>query len=342
MTERGPFTGMRGAPGPAEPSNSGDSPAPAGRPQAVAGLPADLSAVRRTDAIIDSLAARRAAGSAARSPATSEPAADPEAAAGPEGTAVAGPECARQRQADDPDPAVRLLHALITDVDDQDPGSDTGSEPAPTGPQPAPPAPSGPGSGSRRRGPRTIVALGVAGAVLASTGVAAAGSGVAHRTTASPPSTSGVSDDAEKSPRSETDAGWHGDRSRSPVRSLPETESPARRKASDGRRVTDPPKTGPRNLYPRQWPRRPDAPTTDTYSTPSKPPRNGPATSPGAGAPPKSEAPPTTDDTPPTSDTPPKSDDQPKTGHGTGRPPSDSREHAQKRVNPYQHPHRHR
>ncbi|WP_207934761.1 hypothetical protein, partial [Actinomadura sp. KC06] len=69
MTERGPFTGMRGAPGPAEPSNSGGSPAPAGLPQAAAGTPADLSAVRRTDAIIDSLAARRAAGSTARSPA---------------------------------------------------------------------------------------------------------------------------------------------------------------------------------------------------------------------------------------------------------------------------------
>ncbi len=97
----------------------------------------DLAAVRRTDALIEALAARCAPGSAAR-------------------------------PADDPDPAVRLLRALITDVDEQT----------------APPAPSGPGP--RRRGPRTIVALGVAGAVLASTGVAAAGSGVDHQPSAAP------------------------------------------------------------------------------------------------------------------------------------------------------------
>ncbi|QKW39229.1 hypothetical protein HUT06_38680 [Actinomadura sp. NAK00032] len=114
---------------------------------------ADLAAVRRTDALIESLAARRPAGPA--------PAAAP--------ASPAPPACA----GDDPDPAVRLLNALIIDVDDQT------ADPAP----PAPPAPSGP----RRRGPRTIVALGVVGAVLASTGVAAAGGGAADRSTAAAP-----------------------------------------------------------------------------------------------------------------------------------------------------------
>ncbi|TDB91272.1 hypothetical protein E1264_02005, partial [Actinomadura sp. KC216] len=127
MTERGPFTGLRGAPDPAEPSTPGGSPAPASPPQAVAGLPADLNAVRRTDAIIDSLAARRAAGSAPRSPAAeaAAPTAEPEdacpAESGPEAAASAEPDCGRPRPADDPDPAVRLLRALITDVDDQSP-----------------------------------------------------------------------------------------------------------------------------------------------------------------------------------------------------------------------------
>ncbi|MFV2175304.1 hypothetical protein [Actinomadura sp. LOL_011] len=105
--------------------------------------------MRRTDAIIDAMAARPVAGSADR-------------AAAP----------------DDADPAVRLLTALISDVE-----------------EPAPPVPAGPGP--RRRGPRTIVALGVAGAVLASTGVAAAGSGVTDRSSAVAPTTPGPSGRAE-------------------------------------------------------------------------------------------------------------------------------------------------
>ncbi|QFG23966.1 hypothetical protein [Actinomadura sp. WMMB 499] len=132
MTERSP-----GAPNPAEPARPHDVPAAGHGPSA----PTDLSAVRRTDAIIDAMAARRAAGSA-------EPG--------------------------DPDPAVRLLNALISDIE-----------------EPAPPVPAGPGP--RRRGPRTIVALGVAGAVLASTGVAAAGSGVTDRSSAVAPTTPGPS-----------------------------------------------------------------------------------------------------------------------------------------------------
>ncbi|WP_131732699.1 hypothetical protein, partial [Actinomadura formosensis] len=59
MTERGPRTGIGGAPNPAGSSHSGDAPAPAGRPPAA--VPAvDLAAVRRTDALIEALAARRA------------------------------------------------------------------------------------------------------------------------------------------------------------------------------------------------------------------------------------------------------------------------------------------
>ncbi|WP_433464651.1 hypothetical protein [Spirillospora sp. CA-128828] len=226
MTERGPLTGLQGAPDPAEPSHPGDSPAPA------TGLPADLGAVRRTDELIESLA-RRAAGSAAR------------------------PETGRPRlpdpgRADDRDPAVRLLSALITDVDDQDPGPET-----------APPPPSGP----RRRGPRTIVALGVAGAVLASSGVAAAGGGVADRTAASPvPSTSGVSDDADRA-TADTDADLPG-RKRPPVRPAPEPGGPTARKPSgspDAGRI--------KRRLERTIPRRPDrserAPAPAVNSAPS-------------------------------------------------------------------------
>ncbi|MFI0405241.1 hypothetical protein [Actinomadura sp. 3N508] len=296
MTERGPFTGMRGAPGPAEPSTSGGTPAPASPPQAVPGLPADLSAVRRTDAIIDSLAARRAAGSAARSEAAA-PTAGPEGPcpAEPDSQAAASaePGCGRPRPADDPDPAVRLLRALITDVDDQSPSA----EPAPP-PQPAPP---GPGSGPRRRGPRTIVALGVAGAVLASTGVAAAGGGVVDGTTASPPPKSaGVADDADKSGIDDTDAGWRDDRSRAPVRAVPQRKTPGEH------RLYEPVNTRLPNVYPPQrHPHRPDGAPTNVYGTPGapaptpgvpvmpgKPATPGPGT-PGTPATPGTSAPPT-------------------------------------------------
>ncbi|GAA3965745.1 hypothetical protein GCM10023085_55300 [Actinomadura viridis] len=142
MTER-----SQGGPDPAEPSTRGaafptppsDAPptasAPGGsteRPAATAPPGWDLTAVRRTDALLDALAGRGAAAT--------------EAAAG---TA---------------DPAVRLLHALIRDVDEEPPRRQ-----ASPGERPSPP------NGPRRRGSRTIVALGVAGAVLAGSGVAAAG-----------------------------------------------------------------------------------------------------------------------------------------------------------------------
>ncbi|MGI5323485.1 hypothetical protein [Actinomadura nitritigenes] len=187
MTERSP-----GAPDPVGPSNSGGTREPGSRPPAPAvTLLADLGAVRRTDALIDALAARRAAGS------TGRPSAD--RAAG---------ECARAADGDEgsSDPAVRLLRALIADVDDQGPGRDaSASGPSDPGPGTPPPAP---GPGPRRRGPRTIVALGVAGAVLASTGVAAAGSGITERAAASPPAGAGVSGPAE--PRAkDTDVGTH-------------------------------------------------------------------------------------------------------------------------------------
>ncbi|RKS76164.1 hypothetical protein BZB76_1514 [Actinomadura pelletieri DSM 43383] len=240
MTERGPFTGMRGAPGPAEPSNTGDPPAPAGGSRTA---PADLSEVRRTDAIIDSLAARRAAGSTARS------------ATFPEGT-----DSGRPRHTDDP--AVRLLTALITDVDDQDPA-----------PEASPPPP-GPGSGPRRRGPRTIVALGVAGAVLASTGVAAAGGGTVDRPAAFPAPTSPADQqtNAKKPPPTDTDAGFHAEAPRPRLRPVADTDRPAAsRKPSGPRKDRHQTRTRPRYLFPPAPPahgRPQNPPGTPTYSAP--------------------------------------------------------------------------
>ncbi|WP_141580745.1 hypothetical protein [Actinomadura sp. WMMA1423] len=254
MTERGPHTGLRGASDPTEPSPSGDAPAPApaSRPFAA---PVDLSAVRRTDALIESLAARDAAGTAAGAePSAGGPAEG--AAAGPgellrPGRRDGEPDTAEQSRADDRDPAVRLLRALIVDVDDQasdDRRSDT----------PGPPAPSGPGP--RRRGPRTIVALGVAGAVLASSGVAVAGGG-AERTTASPaPSASGVAEEAGRTV--DTEAGVL-DRPRPPARPAP--ERPAVRTPSgdpdpdprQGREDYRPFKRRGERGGPRRIPRRP-------------------------------------------------------------------------------------
>ncbi|NDU75132.1 hypothetical protein GWI34_21235, partial [Actinomadura sp. DSM 109109] len=108
MTDRGPLTGLRGAPDPDEPAH-GDSPARA-RPPAVP--PADLSAVRRTDALIESLAARAAASSATSAEGSPEGLAE-EPADDPAGARRGVPPD------DDRDPAVRLLRALIVDVDDQ-------------------------------------------------------------------------------------------------------------------------------------------------------------------------------------------------------------------------------
>ncbi|MFF5258832.1 hypothetical protein ACFY4C_07785 [Actinomadura viridis] len=142
MTER-----SQGGPDPAEPSTRGaafptppsDAPPTASAPGGSAERPAatappgwDLTAVRRTDALLDALAGRGAA--------------------------------ATEAAANTADPAARLLHALIRDVDEEPPRRQ-----AAPGERPSPP------NGPRRRGSRTIVALGVAGAVLAGSGVAAAG-----------------------------------------------------------------------------------------------------------------------------------------------------------------------
>lgn len=234
MTERGPLTGVQGGPNPAEPSHSGDSPSPA------AGLPEDLGAVRRTDALIEALAARRRIGGPAARP-----------GATPEDSLGGG------RQADASDPAVRLLHALISDVEDQ--GSD---------PDTAPPAP--PGPGPRRRGPRTIVALGVAGAVLASSGVAAAGGGVADQTTASPaPSTAGVPDDVDRA-KAGTGAGTR-DRVRPSVRTAPEPGgvTAPRPPGDEGRKEIDRLKRRLDRLVPRRRPEPPEGPAPVVNSAPS-------------------------------------------------------------------------
>ncbi|WP_395109448.1 hypothetical protein [Actinomadura sp. SCN-SB] len=104
-------------------------------------LTGDTYAVRRTDALIDALGGRRPAGD------------DP-------GLGLAH------------DPAVNLLKALLKDV--SEPSVAASPDQGADGPDRA-----GPPRGPRRRGSRTIVALGVAGAVLATTGVAAAGPGEA-------------------------------------------------------------------------------------------------------------------------------------------------------------------
>ncbi|MEO3826768.1 hypothetical protein [Actinomadura sp. B10D3] len=245
MTERGPLTGVRGGPNPAEPSHSGDAPSSPGGPPAAP--PEDLGAVRRTDALIESLARRR------DRTARSGPA--------PEGSAPRPP-------ADDHDPAVRLLHALITDVDDPDSAAGPGTAP------PAPPAPQGPGP--RRRGPRTIVALGVAGAVLASSGVAAAGGGVADQTAASPvPSAAGAPDVPRAGTDTDTDTATHG-HVRPPVRSAPEPGATApggqeRKKIDRFKRRLDP--VARRRPEP---PERPESPAPMVNSAPSARP-DGPA-----------------------------------------------------------------
>ncbi|TYK47318.1 hypothetical protein [Actinomadura decatromicini] len=252
MTERGPRTGSGGAPGPAGPSTSGGPPGAATLPTA------DLSAVRRSDAIIESLAAWRLTVPSATVPEAPSPAETSESPspcgasapaplepAGAAGAAAerSGSECGRGRQADErgrqadePDPAVRLLRALIIDVDDQ--GSES---------EPAPPPPSGPGTGPRRRGPRTIVALGVAGAVLAGSGVAAAGGAAADHPAASSsqaPRVTGVADGAEKQAGGDIEA--VAERRRPPVvRPLP--ERPATRKPA---REYDPIRTRPRYPFP--------------------------------------------------------------------------------------------
>ncbi|MDL4776218.1 hypothetical protein [Actinomadura xylanilytica] len=166
--------------------------------------------MRRTDAIIEALAGRRDAGSASRSSTVPEPGAVPPGASGVSGVSEigrlkAGDAEAASQEGEEADPAVRLLRALVADVDEQaseraaDPSGD--ALPGTLSPGPGP----GPGSGSRRRGPRTIVALGVVGAVLASTGVAAAGGGLIHGS-ASPPSAAGAGKAQKTAPEGEATA----------------------------------------------------------------------------------------------------------------------------------------
>jgi hypothetical protein len=144
-------------------------------------MAAELSAVRGTDALVDALAARRAAGSG--------------------------------------DPAVRMLWALIKDVDElvparQGPAEHVAAEEIQADEdRPAPP------SGPRRRGPRTIVALGVAGAVLAGTGVAAAGGGMPGR---SAPQATGPAEEARHTGPEASEAGKAAaPRAQAPVRAEP-------------------------------------------------------------------------------------------------------------------------
>ncbi|MBO2452217.1 hypothetical protein J4573_34365 [Actinomadura barringtoniae] len=216
MTEhrarRGEATGAEHGhetPDPAEPST----------PDSRAGT-ADLSAVRRTDAIFDALAARRVAASEPSGSTDPIGSTDPDhvlplvPAPEPKTGALGAPESASG------DPAVRLLRALIADVDETPATTavtapETSAAPAVAIAQAASAARRGDGDadadgdapaeagatpstagGGRRRGSRTIVALGVAGAVLASTGVAAAGGGIAEHRSAPAPDKPGLSEDA--------------------------------------------------------------------------------------------------------------------------------------------------
>ncbi|MBA9001234.1 MULTISPECIES: hypothetical protein [Thermomonospora] len=144
MTERSP-----GAPDPAGGPPCGD-----GAAQQPAGAFWNLAAIRRSDDLMEALASRGPL-----------PAADP------------------ADGADDPDgadPAARLLRALVADVDAGAPALPdrrTGSEQPPA-------ADEDPDPGGPRRGPRTIVVLGIVGPLLTgvlTTGVAAATGGFIHR-----------------------------------------------------------------------------------------------------------------------------------------------------------------
>jgi hypothetical protein len=100
--------------------------------------PLSISAIRDSDTVVDALAARR---------------------------------LDRPAASDGDDPAVRLLQSLILDVDQGAPAPAAKGAPAPTT-APAPtPTPTG---RSRRRGARTVMALGISTAVFGTTGVAAA------------------------------------------------------------------------------------------------------------------------------------------------------------------------
>ncbi|GAA2117621.1 hypothetical protein [Actinomadura alba] len=111
--------------------------------------PLSISAIRDTDAVVDALAARVFA------------------TAGSPG-AVGSPGAAAP---DGGDPAVRLLQSLILDVDQVAPVPAANGAPAPSAAPVSAPAPQG---RSRRRGARTVMALGISTAVFGTTGVAAA------------------------------------------------------------------------------------------------------------------------------------------------------------------------
>ncbi|MQY07550.1 hypothetical protein [Actinomadura macrotermitis] len=170
MTGRSP-----GAPDPAEPSHSGDAPAEP---------PTDPDLLRRTDAIIEALAARSAA-----------------------------------TEADEGDPAVQALRALLDDVDE--PG---GLRLIPGGV---------PGAPKSRRGRRTIVALGIVGAVLATTGVAAAGSGIIEQRRPAPAVAQGTpAGPGPSAPPAETVVERPRAKPRPAKRAARKTSRPNRRKAS--------------------------------------------------------------------------------------------------------------
>jgi hypothetical protein len=161
---------------------------------------------------------------------------------------------------------VRLLHALIIDVDDQTT-------------DPAPPAPSGPGP--RRRGPRTIVALGVAGAVLASTGVAAAGGGTADRaaSAAPAPSASGHAAPGSVPAAGDTDTATKAAPREPSAAPVPTPEPTRTHRPSRGREREDLRRLKRRldDLFPlRHRDRRPEEPVRITRSMPSERPEAGP------------------------------------------------------------------
>ncbi|MFC4910711.1 hypothetical protein [Actinomadura gamaensis] len=159
MTER-----SRRAPDPSEPSRQDEVPARS----------ADLSALYRTDALIEALSARAL-------PLTRRSPSDP--ALGLLGALISEvdeglPELSRARPRLD-----RAVEVVMRHGTDANHSADADADALPDGTGPArrdadADAPEQQGSGPSRRGPRTIVALGVAGAVLASTGVAAAGGGL--------------------------------------------------------------------------------------------------------------------------------------------------------------------
>ncbi|TNY38752.1 hypothetical protein [Thermomonospora catenispora] len=147
--------------------------------------------------------------------------------------------------ADGEDPAARLLRALIADVDAGAPELPNRRADA----EPSPAAGEGPDSGGGRRGPRTIVALGLVGPLLTgllTTGVAAAAGGFIHR----PGSTADAGERPARPGHAEvrTDrdrvmpAPWRRTVPTSPAAAP--TESPTARLRRHGAAPQDPPPSG--------------------------------------------------------------------------------------------------